>query len=78
MSASWLQSQSSRCLTLQRCSRHSRQALHASRAAERSVLYALSRSADGLDYYYPLRWQPDNIEQFLQLAAEGLQRIAGS
>ena len=47
-------------------------------AAERSVLDALSRSADGLDFDYPLRWQPNNIEQFLQLAAEGLQRIAGS
>jgi hypothetical protein len=45
------------------------------RAAERSVMDALARSADGLDSDYPLRWQPDNLNMFFRLAAEGLQHI---
>lgn len=44
-------------------------------AAERSVLDALARSADGLDYDYPLRLQPDNLNLYFRLAAEGLQHI---
>lgn len=44
-------------------------------AAERSVLDALARAADGLDYDYPLRLQPDNLNLYFRLATEGLQHI---
>jgi hypothetical protein len=49
--------------------------VHPDRAKERSPLDALARSADGLDYEYPLRLQPDNLNMFFRLAAEGLHHI---
>ena len=45
------------------------------RTSESTVLEALVRSADGLDYDYPLRWQPENLNMYFRLAAEGLQYI---
>ena len=42
--------------------------------AGEDVTAALLRAADGLDYDYPLRWQPSNIEVYFDLAARALNR----
>ena len=41
----------------------------------RGVTGALLRAADGLDFDYPLRWQPKNIERYLELASRALTEI---
>jgi len=41
----------------------------------RGVTGALLRAADGLDFDYPLRWQPKNIERYLDLASRALTEI---
>ena len=43
--------------------------------APRGVTGALLRAADGLDFDQPLRWQPDNIERYLELASRALTQI---
>ena len=45
------------------------------RSDERSVLDALTRSADGLDADYSLRQQHNNLNMYCRLPAEGLQYI---
>ena len=44
-------------------------ALGPKRGAEQWAIDALKTSADGLDYDYPLKWQPGAIQGFLEIAA---------
>ena len=43
--------------------------------APRGVTGALLRAADGLDFDYPLRWQANNMQLFLDLASRTLTQI---
>ena len=51
-------------------------ALGAKGGAEKSRVDALKRSADGLDFEYPLKWQPGAIQGFLDIAAQVLNQMA--
>ena len=51
-------------------------ALGPKRGAEQSGIDALKRSADGLDFEYPLKWQPGAIQGFLEIAARVLQQMS--
>lgn len=51
-------------------------ALGAKGGAEKSAIDALRRSADGLDFEYPLKWQPGAIQGFLDIAAQALNQMA--
>jgi hypothetical protein len=42
---------------------------------KQDVINSLLRSADGLDYDYPLRWQPGNIGNYLELASRALEQM---
>ena len=39
------------------------------------AINSLLRSADGLDYDYPLRWQPGNIGNYFELASRVLEQM---
>ena len=39
------------------------------------VITSLLRSADGLDYDYPIRWQPGNIGNYFELASRALEQM---
>lgn len=39
------------------------------------VLDALTTAADGLDYDYPLKWQPNAIQMYFDLAARALRQM---
>ena len=43
--------------------------------ARAGVTDALLTAADGLDYDYPLRWQPNNIEMYFDLASRSLKQM---
>jgi hypothetical protein len=43
--------------------------------ARQGVTSSLLRAADGLDYDYPLRWQPNNIEIYFDLASRALKQM---
>lgn len=43
--------------------------------ARDNVIAALRRAADGLDYDYPLRWQPANITMYFDLASQALDQM---
>ena len=43
--------------------------------ARTGVIDALLTAADGLDYDYPLRWQPSNIEMYFDLASRSLKQM---
>jgi hypothetical protein len=43
--------------------------------APRGAAAALLRAADGLDFDYPLRWQPNNIQLYFDLASRALTQI---
>ena len=51
-------------------------ALGPRRGAEQESINALKRSADGLDFDYPLKWQPGAIQGFLEIAAQVLQEMS--
>jgi hypothetical protein len=51
-------------------------ALGPKRGAEQQGIDALKRSADGLDFEYPLKWQPDAIQGFLEIAEKVLQQMS--
>jgi hypothetical protein len=51
-------------------------ALGPKRGAEPWRLDALQRSADGLDFEYPLKWQPGAIQGYLEIAAQVLQEMS--
>lgn len=51
-------------------------ALGPKHGAEQSRIDALERSADGLDFEYPLKWQPGAIQGFLEIAAQVLQQMS--
>ena len=51
-------------------------ALGPKRGADQESINALRRSADGLDFEYPLKWQPGAIQGFLEIAAQVLQQQA--
>jgi len=44
--------------------------------ARQGVTAALLTAADGLDYDYPLRWQPNNIEIYFDLASRTLKQMS--
>jgi hypothetical protein len=44
--------------------------------ASKSAVEAIDRSARSLDLETPLRWQPDNVQQFLRLGGEALTKMA--
>ena len=46
-----------------------------SNASAKAALDAVDRSARSLDTEDPLRWQPDNVEQFLRLGGEALKEL---
>jgi hypothetical protein len=48
--------------------------MHGNRA-DRETLNALERAADGLDTDYPLRWQPNAMNNFFRLAAHLLHEL---
>ena len=43
--------------------------------ASDGVLDALITAADGLDYDYPLKWQPNAIHMYFDLAARALRQM---
>ena len=43
--------------------------------AREDVITSLLRSADGLDYDYPLRWQPGNIGNYFELASRAVEQM---
>ena len=43
--------------------------------ARELVINALLGAADGLDYDYPLRWQPANIKTYFDLASRALEQM---
>ena len=43
--------------------------------ASEHVINSLLRSADGLDFDYPLRWQPGNIGNYFELASRVLEQM---
>jgi hypothetical protein len=43
--------------------------------ARDGVINALLTDADGLDYDYPLRWQPNNVEMYFDLASRALKQM---
>lgn len=43
--------------------------------ARQLVINSLLRSADGLDYDYPLRWQPGNLGNYFELASRVLEQM---
>jgi hypothetical protein len=43
--------------------------------ARELAINSLLRSADGLDYDYPLRWQPGNIGNYFELASRVLEQM---
>ena len=45
------------------------------RGADKALINSLDLSADGLDRDYPLKWQPDAMENFFEFAAKLLQQI---
>ena len=45
------------------------------RGASDGVLDALITAADGLDYDYPLKWQPNAIQMYFDLAARALRQM---
>jgi hypothetical protein len=51
-------------------------ALGPKRGAEQWRIDALKRSADGLDFEYPLKWQPGAIQGYLEIAAQVLQEMS--
>ena len=51
-------------------------ALGPTRGAGQSGIDALKRSADGLDFEYPLKWQPGAIQGFLEIAAQVLTQMS--
>jgi hypothetical protein len=48
------------------------------RGAGEDAITSLLRSADGLDYDYPLRWQPGNIGNYFDLASRVLAQMTRS
>ena len=51
-------------------------ALGSTRGADQLGIDALKRSADGLDFEYPLKWQPGAIQGFLEIAARVLHQMS--
>ena len=51
-------------------------ALGSKRGAEQWGIDALKRSANGLDFEYPLKWQPGAIQGFLDVAAQVLDQMS--
>lgn len=51
-------------------------ALGPNRGAEQWAIDALRRSADGLDFEYPLKWQPAAVQGFLEIAGQVLQQMS--
>ena len=51
-------------------------ALGPTRGAEQPGIDALERAADGLDFEYPLKWQPGAIQGFLEMAAKVLRQMS--
>ena len=51
-------------------------ALRSKGGAEQWGIDALKRSADGLDFEYPLKWQPGAIQGFLDIAGQVLTQMA--
>jgi hypothetical protein len=45
--------------------------------ARELVITSLLTSADGLDYDYPLRWQPGNIGNYFEIASRMLEQMTG-
>ena len=45
------------------------------RGASDGVLDALTTAADGLDYGYPLKWQPNAIQIYFDLTARALRQM---
>jgi len=43
--------------------------------ASDGVLDALTTAADGLDYDYPLKWQPNAIQMYFDLAGRALRQM---
>ena len=46
------------------------------KGAEPSRIDALKRSADGLDFEYPLKWQPGALQGFLDIAAQVMHQMS--
>jgi len=51
-------------------------ALGPKQGAEQWAIDALKRSAEGLDFEYPLKWQPGAIQGFLEIGAKVLQQMS--